>query len=1053
MRILQTLYVVLAAPIVSCMHATAAIDTVMRDNGVPSGAVNSARPQWEESVILSPGRSCRVVKILVYYGSGTGQDEVRLTGDASEGTIPPTQFCFSYNTLAAQRITVTKPGWVEIDVRAHGVVIGGFDRVVVQHVMKTGGPVWGQDNNGQIDVTSFLYDPISPNPNFYNIPGIYYRATGDYMVRLMVEDVVHFRPAPQLLDVTSAMGLTNTDGSAIRSDQASIVDIDADGLDDVYIGGLFFHNDSGNRFTRMTVPMGGGPTSWADVDNDGDKDCFVLAGNLNDKLWRNDGNGLFTDVTSSSQLRNDAPTITALWFDMDHDGDLDVFLANGRREVNGQETYFQDKLWRNNGNMVFSDVTTSSQIAAGEPSPFFDTWGASLCDFNNDGWTDIFVATYRLAPDRLYRNNKNGTFTEVSRETETIGMATTQPEYFGHGMGSEWADIDADGDVDLAVGNLGHPDSRAQYSNPSLIFLNNGTPQAPSFKNWYSTDNVGILNWHGVKFREMNAGMCFSDLDQDGSQDLWHGQISYEAYGAGANRPAHVYMGSTTPGVSFSDQAWELGMFIHGAWTAVRFDFDRDGDLDLLCASGTENVKLFRNDLEKRGNSVTLRLRDATASSHQDAYGAHVTVWAQGKAFHRWLPGTVSGGRMSQMTDDVHVGIGAAKVDSIVAQWPGGTTTRTTLATENQAWALSSNGTVTSLATGRASLVSPARGSVNNPISPTLRWNATRTGTYDVQISTDANFSDVITALSVYAKDTLDFTLGTANATYFWRVRISGQTWSSTWDFTIGMPSALPVSLMIPFNSAVNVPTTVQNMWHPTSFAGSLTLPTIYTLEYALNNLFTDGKQQLSGIKDTTMGLSDLLPARTYHWHVRADNEFQNGDWSPTWQFTTYDTPGAVDLVFPADNSSNVSMRPRFSWTRRAEADRGYELLVDTTELFSTPITRKASDTSISITPPFKANKRYYWQVRGINYAGAGMFSETFLFVTGSTTGVDIDIPFREAAETIEIFDILGRIIASGSFQDKDVLLHNALARGSGYMYCVERNNRGNVLTSYPVIP
>ncbi|MBL0322455.1 MAG: hypothetical protein IPP80_08805 [Ignavibacteria bacterium] len=199
------------------VDASARLDTVRLDNGT-AGSANSVRAQWEESVILSPERPCHVKKILVYYGAGTGSDEIRITGDASEGTIPPSQYCFSYNTLVAQTVNVTKTGWVEVDVSAHGLVIGGYDRIVVQHLLRTGGPVWAQDNNGMTAVTSFLYDPISPNPNFYNIPGIYYRATGDYMVRLVVEDVHEFRPAPQFSDVSAEMGLTNTDGSAIRLD-------------------------------------------------------------------------------------------------------------------------------------------------------------------------------------------------------------------------------------------------------------------------------------------------------------------------------------------------------------------------------------------------------------------------------------------------------------------------------------------------------------------------------------------------------------------------------------------------------------------------------------------------------------------------------------------------------------------------------------------------------------------------------------------------------------------------------------------------------------------
>jgi hypothetical protein len=122
-----------------------------------------------------------------------------------------------------------------------------------------------------------------------------------------------------------------------------------------------------------------------------------------------------------------APTVTPLFLDYDRDGDLDLFIANGRSESNGQEVYFQDKLWRND-NGTFTDVTTESKIALGERSPFHDTWGASVVDVDNDGWTDIFVATYRLAPDRLYRNKRDGTFEEISVASGVQGMPTTEPD-------------------------------------------------------------------------------------------------------------------------------------------------------------------------------------------------------------------------------------------------------------------------------------------------------------------------------------------------------------------------------------------------------------------------------------------------------------------------------------------------------------------------------------------------------------------------------------------------------------------------------------------------
>jgi hypothetical protein len=1021
-----------------------AADTVRVDNGTPSTTANSIRAGWEESIILRPGRAVRLVKLLVRYSVAAGVDTIRITGDASEGTIPPTQYCFSYNTLA--RVVTTPlpaPQWTEIDLTPYNVIVGGYDRIVVQHLLRTGGSVWAQDANGQSGASSFVYDPITPNPNFFNIAGIYYLATSDYMVRLVVEDVLPYRPAPQLTDVARTAGLVNPDGSAIRADMASVVDWNGDGYDDVAVNGMFFRNDSGRAFTRVDLGIGGGPTAWGDVDNDGDMDCFVAAGNRNDRLWRNDG-GTFVDVTTTSTIVNDAPTVTALWLDMDRDGDLDLFLANGRREVSGQETYFQDRLWRNDGGFTFTNVTTASGIAAGEPAPYFDTWGASLCDHNDDGLADIFVATYRLAPDRLYRNNGNGTFTEVSQQTGVIGVPTTQPQYYGHGMGSDWADIDNDGDVDLAVGNLGHPDSRAQYSNPSLILRNTGSTSSPTFTNWYATTNFGLTLYHGVKFREMNAGMCFLDLDHDGDEDLWHGQISYEAYGAGADRPSRLYLGSGEAAQPFTDVAWEMGMFIHGAWTAVRLDADRDGDLDLLCLSGTERMKLFRNDVGKRGDHLTVRLRDKSSTAHRHGYGArvtaHVTEGATTRRISRWLPGTVSGGRMAQMTHDLHFGLGVGRLDSVVVRWTNGTTTRFTNVPVNSAIILASDGTVTPLVAARATPMSPANGTIDLAANVDLRWSSPARGACDVRISTRADFATTLWDTSAVAAPSLTYR-APSEGTYFWQVRLTGTTtWSSSWEFSVGQPrpSAPPV-VVAPVDGATDVPTETTIRWRTAQYASSYIPPTVYRIVGVRttdpsDTLFTLGPQS-----DTTATVTALPKATSIRWSICQGASGSSALTSCTEStFTTYDAPQARGLLFPPDNATEVTTRPRFTWERMRNVDKGYELEIDTMATFATALLRRAADTSLAIAPPLKPGRQYWWRVRGLNLAGAGEFSPASTFRTAGTTSVDEELS-SEPSVSFEIYDVLGRRIAQGTMEEKAGILQ----RLRGAVFIVERDAAG----------
>ncbi|MBU3699961.1 MAG: CRTAC1 family protein [Candidatus Kapabacteria bacterium] len=1013
------------------------IDTLKKDSGTPTSTPAIA-DGWEESVIIPLSEPCIVRKVLIYYASGTGTDVVHITGDASEGTIPPSQYCLPYNTLAEADVKVSGKGWVEIDMSRHNVTFDGVDRIVVQHIVRAGGPQWAQDNNGQSPITSFQYDPVTPNPNFFNIPGIYYQARGDYMVRLVVERPFDGRPAPTMIDVTAAMGLTTADRKPLGSDQASIVDWDGDGYDDVALPGSFFRNDSGRALQRVQLPIGGGPTVWGDVDNDGDVDVFVLMGFGNDQLWRNDGNGKLVNVTKESGLVNNAPCVTALWFDMEHDGDLDLFLANGRSESNGNEVYFQDKLWRNDGNMTFTDVTAPSKIALGEPAPFYDTWGASLCDFNNDGLTDIFVATYRLAPDRLYRNNGDGTFTEVSSSTGAIGIPTTQPQYFGHGMGSEWGDVNADGLVDLLVGNLGHPDSRAQYSNPSLVLRNVGTAAAPSFRNWYDLGPDGVLKWHGVKFKEMNAGMCLADLDQDGSQDLWHGQISYQALGAGANRPAHLYLGSTEPDLPFRDITWASGMFVHGAWTAVRTDIDRDGDVDLVCASGTESVKVFRNDLPKQGASITIRLRDTRQGRHAAAYGARVVVAAGGQRFHRWLPGSISGGRMAQMTQDLHVGIGAAAaVDSVTVYWPGGAVTRHTGLRPHTYVELSADGKSRQILGLRAANLRPANGAVGVAATDMFVWSADASGPVRLEITPQSTPAQpkIVRDNIVGTQAKIDLPPGL----YRWKI-ITSSGESTPWSVYIGDPMPSLPKVVEPASGTSTLPITTTIRWTRSTYDVGGSFATTYHVRLWNVSTKTPVLALDTMITDSALVLTSLPAATKFSGGIRAIYRSASTSDSALISFTTYDVPPSPLAVFPADGAANVTTRPRFQWTRPAWVDKGYEIEVDTLPNFSTSTIRKASDTSLAWTPPLRSGKVYHWRSRGFNLVGAGAWSPTAIFTTTGTTHVSDDETLL-CNGRVELYDVRGRLLSVSLAND----LPRQLADVSGVVLVVHRTAEGTI--------
>ncbi|MBR9973988.1 MAG: CRTAC1 family protein [Bacteroidetes bacterium] len=648
---------------------------IQRDNGTPAGAYFNAVSFMNESAILSFDGPCRVLELQIYYmGNNPAKDTLFIVGDASEGAIPPTHWVWEYNTLVPP-IVFDYPGtegWYTIDLRAHDLRSDGYDRIVVQHwLQRPAGPWFAVDNDAQTTPKwCFLMDPTKTNS--LGGPGQYYLVTNDYMIRALVEydfpagNSSQPPPTPTLGDVAVAAGIQNG-GKPLNASIAAVGDWNNDGWDDVNIGSNYFQNRGDGTFENVSGQLGlsAGSAVWADYNNDGFDDAYIVNGGNNDRLYRNTGQGGFEDVTAASGLSNPAPTVTVLWLDFDNDGHLDLFLANGRRTINNQEVYYQDKLWRNNGDGSFTDVTANSGIAAAEPAPYEDCWGASACDYNNDGRTDIFVSTYRLAPDRLYRNNGDGTFTDVGTSTGTRGVPTQAPQYFGHGMGSDWGDFDNDGLTDLVVGNLGHPDWRGAVSNPSLIFHNDNTARFSE-----------IHHDMGLKFREMNAGVTWADLDLDGWLDLWHSQYSYSKEGENGEpgRYSRVYFNGGAPDFRLRDRTWHVGSKVHGAWTVARFDYDRDGDIDLLVASQHEGVKLFRNDLPRAGRWLALRLEGSPADNvPMNAFGTRVVVHADGRMFTRTLSTSSAGSRTATNSTELHFGLGpAVSIDSVVLLYPNG---------------------------------------------------------------------------------------------------------------------------------------------------------------------------------------------------------------------------------------------------------------------------------------------------------------------------------------------------------------------------------------------
>ncbi len=183
-----------------------------------------------------------------------------------------------------------------------------------------------------------------------------------------------------------------------------------------------------------------------------------------------------------------------------------------------------------------------------------------------------------------------------------------------------------------------------------------------------------ILPIGGI-IKRMLPSCVWGDFDLDGNQDLFHAQYSYRVEGESGEpaRLSRLYLSQGAEGDwKLRDMTWQTGLRIHGTWTAASIDFDRDGDLDLVCASPRENLKLYRNDIKRNGSAIVVRLvGDPADGVPSDPQGARLMLHVGDKTYTRELVSSSSGATGTQRSGALHFGIGseAATADSLVVTW------------------------------------------------------------------------------------------------------------------------------------------------------------------------------------------------------------------------------------------------------------------------------------------------------------------------------------------------------------------------------------------------
>ncbi|MBN1327221.1 MAG: CRTAC1 family protein, partial [Candidatus Cloacimonetes bacterium] len=324
---------------------------------------------------------------------------------------------------------------------------------------------------------------------------------------------------------------------------------------------------------------------------------------------------------------NDWPTEGAGVGDFDSNGFVDVYLANYESE--GQ--YKKDQLFLNMGSGNFLDLSDSlDAVLQGEAA--LAGRGVNPGDFDNDGDLDIYVSNYRLNRNYLWVNDGEGNFTE---EALVRGVSGEEKEgWWGHTIGSEWADYNNDGNLDLITANLAHP-RYIDISDKTLLYRNSGAPE------FIFTDQRATV---GIRFEETHSEPAWGDLNNDGYLDLYLNDV-YE------NRRSFLYVNDQ--GKSFKDVTYLAGLRYFNGWGVAFADIDNDGDLDILSAG--EDIKLFRNDTPVTGNWVEFKV---TTKNHSDGIGTRLTLYNEDFLQIREVQG--GKGTTNQHALVQHFGIGSS---------------------------------------------------------------------------------------------------------------------------------------------------------------------------------------------------------------------------------------------------------------------------------------------------------------------------------------------------------------------------------------------------------
>jgi len=437
-----------------------------------------------------------------------------------------------------------------------------------------------------------------------------------------------------------------------------------------------YRNMGNGTFTDVTAGSGldielyGMGAAAADYDNDGRVDVFITAVGGN-HLFHNEGGGRFTDVTERAGLGGAGFSTSALWFDYDNDGKLDLFV--GRYvdwsidkdlfcTLDGKtKSYCTPESYKGQSASLYRNrgdgIFEDVTRAAGLYDPTSKALGVAMLDIDGDGLMDVFVAN-DTQPNKLYRNRGNGTFVDIG---VSAGVAFSEAGVARAGMGVDAADYDGSGRPSLVIGNFSNEMMALYHNEGNGLFIDDA-----------ATAGIGRPSLLTLTF-----ACFFFDFDLDGRPDIFavNGHVADDINRVQPNityaQPSHMFR--NLGGGRFEEITARVGAALRRPVVgrgAAYADYDNDGDLDLLITENHGPARLLRNDGGNRRNA--LRVKTIGTQSNRDGIGARVEVVLPDGA-RRWQLVKTGSSYCSQSELPLTFGLGdAARVAEIRVRWPSG---------------------------------------------------------------------------------------------------------------------------------------------------------------------------------------------------------------------------------------------------------------------------------------------------------------------------------------------------------------------------------------------